>query len=763
MNSKGIKLSDIGPKETSVSLFPQDSIDKREAVHRRIEKATEELDNVLAKANNIFKSSDVSERSDEELEIMKNDMLNTKTEMKKLQVKLASLQQETMSEEEKTDYYNRMKATNEEIKEYEREEQLLQQTRDDVKNISREQFAELREMKNPQPPFKNLMRAIAIVFEVPYAEIEGHPHGDNNVKSFRVKAGMMRRILSIRAEDLRKDTILKARAFLAKHPEVTREKIWEINKNLVVLEPWLRTILAVGKRLVIEGSTLEKAIEENERISRVLQNELMTQETLKNRLTRLASSQMTLANCLDDVEIALEPSIESPLEKLTKSRGSEKKIDVIVEDQMKRRESIEVVQPASSPKVIVAKHSVKNSERPSFSLENMSWRAESGEIKLSDLDETERDQLLASTKEKEALHLKIMGLIAETDGVVISSDKLLSTDFTNGRSTKELWDVKNSITQIKSQLHSLQGSLVDCQKSLMTDQEKAKFNAQKMKKGLEVATLKNDTKLLQDTQRQLEKASLAKLQETASLESPLMNLKKAIAILFKVDEEDEDNIKKLLESPELITRILNLKPEEVDMVALSRVDQFLAKHPEVNFEQISKIDISAGVVESWLRTILRAGRRAVIENRTLHKAIEDKSALSSALLNDTEDGHIIRNHLKNIEAVLDKIESVSSDTDKALGAFHSSTRSVVLIKLEDHDESPEESKGSDSEKKRVSRIHTDRSEYYQSRATVVEINFGTPAPEIKTIKKVRTRRGRKKRYRLNNLHRNNPRKWRLDD
>jgi len=256
---------------------------------------------VLAAADKIFENSDVSERSDQELETMKEEMLNTKAEMKRIQVKLASFQQETMTEEEKTRYNNRMREKEKQIQEYKREATLLQRTREDVKQISREQFAELREMKNPQAPFKNLMRAIAIVFEVPYAEKEGHPQGDKNVNSFRVRSGMMRRILSQRAEDLSKETITKARDFLAKHPEVTREKIWEINKNLVVLEPWLRMLLSIGQRVVIEGKTIEKALEENERMSRVLQNELMNREALKTRLTKLAEGQMKLANCLDDV------------------------------------------------------------------------------------------------------------------------------------------------------------------------------------------------------------------------------------------------------------------------------------------------------------------------------------------------------------------------------------------------------------------------------------------------------------------------------
>jgi len=288
-----------------------------------------------------------------------------------------------------------------------------------------------------------------------------------------------------------------------------------------------------------------------------------------------------------------------------------------------------------------------------------------------------------------------------------------------------------------------------------------------MKKGLEVIKLKNEVKLLKDTKRQLESVNLAELQETANLELPLKNLTIAVAIVFKIDEEDEDNVSKLWESPELVTQIINLKPEELDSVALLRVDQFLSKHPEVNFEQISKIDMDAAVVESWLRTILRAGRRTVLGKMTIEKAMEDKLTLSNALLNDTEDGRIIKNHLKNITAVLNKMENLISVTDNALKSCHSTNRSVVLIKLEDHDESWEESKASDSEKKRLtgrSERLTSRSEQYQSRATVVEIDFGGPAPDIKELKKRRSRRGRKKkRYRLGNLHRNNPRKWRIDN
>jgi len=143
-----------------------------------------------------------------------------------------------------------------------------------------------------------------------------------------------------------------------------------------------------------------------------------------------------------------------------------------------------------------------------------------------------------------------------------------------------------------------------------------------------------------------------------------------------------------------------------------------------------------------------------IEGRTSKKAMEEKLALESALRHDSEDERTIKDRLENIASILYHLDTLVMDTNKALNIVSdgNSNRSVVVMRLEDQeDDSRRTYSGT-----RANSVQSD----YGHRGTVCEIDFGGSEPEVKVT---RTKRRKKKKYRLGNLHRNNPRKWRRDD
>merc|ERR1719412_3423803 len=114
--------------------------------------------------------------------------------------------------------------------------------------IDKRAFAELRRMMNPPPAMRDLFTAIACLFEVPkWKRWE-------RVQSFIAAAATQQKILSLKPQDLTEKIIKKAHKWINEHEEtVNRLSAYKANKRLAPLEPWLRSILALAEKIVIDG------------------------------------------------------------------------------------------------------------------------------------------------------------------------------------------------------------------------------------------------------------------------------------------------------------------------------------------------------------------------------------------------------------------------------------------------------------------------------------------------------------------------------
>merc|ERR550534_2126334 len=168
------------------------------------------------------------------------------------------------------------------IEAYKGESELLKKAANDIMVMDRTQFAELRKMKNPKPPLENLFRAIAVLFNIKYADDESNKIGERNVKSFTASSEMRMKILRLKPEHLDKATIKRAKDFLSRHPEVSRQNVYEINKHIAVLEAWLRMMLNVGERRVGSG----KGIEDVANYTKKLKETLARTQNLNSRVDK---------------------------------------------------------------------------------------------------------------------------------------------------------------------------------------------------------------------------------------------------------------------------------------------------------------------------------------------------------------------------------------------------------------------------------------------------------------------------------------------
>merc|ERR1719320_364435 len=196
--------------------------------------------------------------------------------------------------------------------------------------------------------------------------------------------------------------------------------------------------------------------------------------------------------------------------------------------------------------------------------------------------------------------------------------------------------------------------------------------------------------------------------------------------------------------------MLKLKPEDLDRKSISRTNRFLLVHPEVNLDEVSKVDAGAGPLETWLRTILSAAQRNVVERRTTSKVMGEKSSLEKALRNDSEDTLNIRARLESIDNTLSKINDLEKEM-KTKPMRVSRGPSIEIL---------QEERGKSEEHSRLEYDEGDSSTFTQSfnydkpRQTVCVIDYGSVDTEIVQPQRPRTRR-KKKKHRMGNLHRNN--------
>jgi len=248
----------------------------------RINNALEELDTLITEADEIIATAQEAGSSRRGPNVMNQvwmDLIEIGASIQKLISTVNSLKKK---EVDKPRLERLLSSKMKMIEAYKGESELLKKASNDIMVMDRTQFAELRKMKNPQPPLSNLFRAIAVLFNIKYADDENNPIGERNVKSFTASSEMRMKILRLKPEHLDKATIKRVKDFLARHPEVSRQNVYEINKHIAVVEAWLRMMLNVGERRVSSG----KSIEDVDNYTKKLKETLERTKELNNRVNK---------------------------------------------------------------------------------------------------------------------------------------------------------------------------------------------------------------------------------------------------------------------------------------------------------------------------------------------------------------------------------------------------------------------------------------------------------------------------------------------
>jgi len=265
---------------------PEDEIvieaENLETHEDRINNALEELDALIMEADEIIATAQEAGASRRGPNVMNQvwmDLIEIGASIQKLISTVNSLKNK---EVDKPRLERLLSSKMRMIEAYKGESELLKKASNDIMVMDRTQFAELRKMRNPKPPLYNLFRAIAILFNIKYADDENNKIGEINVKSFIASSEMRQKILRLKPEHLEKATIKRVKDFLARHPEVSRQNVYEINKHIAVVEAWLRMMLNVGERRVSSG----KSIEDVDNYTKKLKETLERTKELNNRVNK---------------------------------------------------------------------------------------------------------------------------------------------------------------------------------------------------------------------------------------------------------------------------------------------------------------------------------------------------------------------------------------------------------------------------------------------------------------------------------------------
>jgi len=213
------------------------------------------------------------------------------------------------------------------VEAYKGEADMLKLAHDKISNImNREQFAELRQMRDPKDPLWHLFAAIALLLKVINSYSKDDQKVIKAVHKFIRSASNRRMILGLKVRDLEKATIERVKDFLNDHPHVTRQKIYEINKNVAVLEPWLRTILEIGQHMLIDGKEYDNVVKDIDRIEKAIELESEIIAEVGKCLDRIGELEQKVQKTLIDQNLIKH---EDPKENDTKDEkeASEKTIN----------------------------------------------------------------------------------------------------------------------------------------------------------------------------------------------------------------------------------------------------------------------------------------------------------------------------------------------------------------------------------------------------------------------------------------------------
>jgi len=296
-----IKLADISPAETE--RFDFDSRDKQ---HHIIDAAIFALDEEFSRLDKILQLISWSGHSQEKLEGTKTLLRGMEIQVIKLSETLRGFQKNVIDEKGKTTLIQSISLRKKQVRDYKRERNLFKKLRKDVKRVPTAIFTEAWNSSSDLQPLKNLITAISMIFLKKYGYDDDDLLTDEYIESIWASEKVKKNILKLLPETMSKVSILRVERFLRAHPEVNYENIYEISKRIAALQPWLRTVVKIAKRVVIEKKNQQKALEERFSMERILQNEMSDKLRIKKYLKKTREYLANIRKLLKAIEKSLE-------------------------------------------------------------------------------------------------------------------------------------------------------------------------------------------------------------------------------------------------------------------------------------------------------------------------------------------------------------------------------------------------------------------------------------------------------------------------
>jgi len=266
--------------------------------HGSIRKSQLELANAIRRIDTILhevheqrgKKTDVN-AINMKIKELKKDLMETERTVKLLLIELKK-------EKKQQEVYNlQLKKTLSRVKAYETETRVFVNLQNDIALIDNNDFAELRRLMHPVKALRDLFTAIAILFKVPKHEEW------SNVQKFIASASTKSKILSLKPEDVDRNTFKKVKKYINEHEDtINRLCAYQANKKVAPLEPWLRLIVSLYEKRVIEGVNPDNV---NEKLAVMRRNSVLHQNNVHSLALTVARAEAAELEVVNAIKVLI--------------------------------------------------------------------------------------------------------------------------------------------------------------------------------------------------------------------------------------------------------------------------------------------------------------------------------------------------------------------------------------------------------------------------------------------------------------------------
>lgn len=249
--------------------------------------AIRRIDNILREVHEERDKQTDVESIQKKIMKLKKDLMETERTVKLL---LIELKKEKKLQD---DVNQQLNSTLMRVKAYETETLLLQNLQNDIALISKNDFAELKSLMHPAKVLRDLFTAIAMLFKVP------HYDEWSNVQKFIAASSTQGKIRRLKPEEVDKPTVEKVRKYIDEHKDtINRVAAYQANKKIAPLEPWLRVIVSLSEKMIMDSVTPDQASEKIAMMRR--KSQLFTNKVQKLALTvaRAEATELEVVNAI---------------------------------------------------------------------------------------------------------------------------------------------------------------------------------------------------------------------------------------------------------------------------------------------------------------------------------------------------------------------------------------------------------------------------------------------------------------------------------